>query len=140
MSCTSLKSQLWQLYQSALPLQLRAGKNSNLHCCNLFWYLSSQPHLGYNERVMSSPYLYSLSSPTANCPARIYSSPGDAESLAIPPAAAEKEGCDTGRTQPMLLCCVVAEGICLHFSWTLHMLAPKGDGRATKDNSNTHSL
>lgn len=36
MSCTSLKSQLWQLYQSALLLRLRAGKNSNLHCCNLF--------------------------------------------------------------------------------------------------------
>lgn len=36
MSCTSLKSQLWQLYQSAVLLQLRAVKTSNLHCSNLF--------------------------------------------------------------------------------------------------------
>lgn len=36
MSCTSLNSQLWQSNHSALLLQLRAGKNCNLHCCNLF--------------------------------------------------------------------------------------------------------
>lgn len=53
MSRTSLKSKLWQVYQSALLLQLRAGKNSNLHCCNLFRIF----HLSHTWDIMSELYL-----------------------------------------------------------------------------------
>lgn len=93
---------------------------------------------------MSSPCLYSLSSPAATCPARIYSSPGAAESCCISSCSWKRTantGCDTGRRQAC--CCALgsqkASVICLSISPAPStVLAPQADGRAAKDNSDTH--
>lgn len=123
MSCTSLTSQLWQLHQPVLLWQLRAGKK--VISMQFVLYPSSQQHLGYNERAMSSPCLYPLSLPTATCPVRIYSSPGDAAPCCVSSCSWKRAahiGCDTGRTQAC--CCAVQSQktsvICLHCSCTLH--------------------
>lgn len=78
---------------------------------------------------MSSPYWHSFSSPTASCPVRTYSPPGDAASLTYYTSSCCWKrrayiGSVTGRTWPTLLCCVVAEGIYLHLSWTPPSVGP----------------
>lgn len=86
---------------------------------------------------MSSPYLYPLSSPTATCSARIYSSPGDAESCCISSCCWKRTAhlaCDMGRMQPR--CCAVgsqkASVICLLCSGTLHSAAPASGWQSHK--------
>jgi len=143
MSCTSLDSQLTVVPVST-PVAAQSWKKQSSPRLQFVPYLSSQPHLGYNERVMSTPHFYSLSSPTATCPARIYSSPGDAESLAVPSATAEKEKL----TQAAALaghnpCCYAAwsqKAFASIFPGLSPALAPETGGRATKGNSDTHSL
>lgn len=93
---------------------------------------------------MSSPYLHYLSSPTANCPVRINNSPGDAESPAVPPAAAEQEELTQAATPAEQSPCwraVWPQNTFVSVFPTLStVLAPKADGRVTKDNYNTQSL
>lgn len=86
---------------------------------------------------MSSPCLYPLSFPTATCPARIYSSPGDAEPCCISSCSWKRTahiGCDTGRTQAC--CCAVrsqkASVTSLHCSCTLHSAGPTSRWQSCK--------